>query len=366
MKRLKLGIIGVGHLGRIHARLATQLPGTRLVGVADPSRQAREHVAAHCGTEAFASYLDLASRIDAAIVATPTSQHYQVATDLANRGVHLLIEKPMTSSVSEADRLLMHCRRNGLVLRVGHVERYNPALREALPDLAGPKYIEATRTSGYPFRSTDIGVVFDLMIHDLDVVLTLVRSTLTHVEALGVSVLGEQEDAAQARLTFENGCVVNLTASRISYRVERTMQVWTPRGFTALDFASREVTRVVPSPMVTRREFDERTLSSKEKEHLKEHLFDQLLAKETRCADKVNAIALEQRDFVMSIRSGRTLGVTGEQGRAAVEAAERVVQSIARHAWDGRRKAGRFGPLAIPAIVPGPYRNAPPRRRQAG
>jgi len=366
MKRRKLGIIGAGHLGRIHARLARELAGAELVGVADPVARARDRVATECGTRPFANYLDLASRIDAAVVATPTSDHFQVATDLAARGVHMLVEKPMTSTVTQADRLLLQCRRNGVVLRVGHVERYNPALRDALPYLAGAKYIEAVRTSGYPFRSTDIGVVLDLMIHDLDIVLSLVHSDLHHVEALGVSVLGDQEDAAQARLTFENGSVVNLTASRVSYQAQRTMQIWTDRGFTALDFASRNVTHIVPSPAVLRREFDERVLSAHEQAHLKEHLFDDLLVKQSHLAAPANAIALEQRDFIDSIRSGREIGVTGQQGRAALAIAERVTESIARHAWDGQRTGGRSGPLAVRSIAPDPQRDAPVRRRRAG
>jgi predicted dehydrogenase len=340
--------VGVGHLGRIHARLARLAPDVCLVGVADPRAEVRNEVAAESDTRPFANFLELAGQIDAAIVATPTRTHSSVALELASRGVHLLVEKPLATTGAEADRLVSACRRRGVTLQVGHVERFNPALRKALPHVEEPKYIEAVRVSGYPFRSTDIGVVLDLMIHDLDVVLTLVQAPVRRVDALGLSVLGNYEDVAQARLTFDNGCVANLTASRVSYVAKRTLQVWTPRSFAAVDFGRRATTLVHPSLRVLDRSFQLDALSDQEKPYLKDHLFDELLAKKTIDAADCNAIAEEQQDFFTSIRTGAEPTVSGEQGRDAVAVAELVLQSIADHAWDGTA-GGRKGAFAMPA-----------------
>ena len=363
---LRLGVVGVGHLGRIHARLARLAPDVCLVGVADLRAAVRDEVAAEAGTRPFANFLDLANHIDAAIVATPTRAHSPVALELASRGIHLLIEKPLATTAAEADRLVGACRRSGVTLQVGHVERFNPALRAALPHIAEPKYIEAVRVSGYPFRSTDIGVVLDLMIHDLDVVLSLVRAPVHAVDALGLSVLGDYEDVAQARLTFANGCVANLTASRVSYVAKRSMQVWTPRSYAAVDFAQRTTTLVHPNRRILDRDFQLDNLSDHEKSSLKDHLFDELLAKQTIEAADCNAIAEEQQDFFTAIRTGAEPTVSGEQGRDAVAVAEQILQSIANHAWDGTAD-GRKGAFAMPdpAVLHGPRWDGiqQPRRR---
>jgi predicted dehydrogenase len=320
--RLRLGVVGVGHLGRIHARLASQLPDCQLVGVADSCAAAREAVAAETKTRPWANFLDLARHIDAAIVATPTRTHLSVALELASRGIHLLVEKPLTATAAEATRLVATCRRYGVTLQVGHVEQYNPALRTARPHLGDPKYIDAVRMSGYPARSTDVGVVLDLMIHDIDLVLDLTRSPVCHVDALGLAVVGGHEDVAQARLVFENGCVVNLTASRVSYIPARTMQVWSAEGFAALDFATRRATIISPDPAITARQLRADKLSEQETARLKDHLFDELLAKHTLVAPECNAIAQEQRDFVAAVQTGNEPPVTGLRGRNAVAVAE--------------------------------------------
>ena len=360
---LRLGVVGVGHLGRIHARLAGQLPDCQLVGVADPRAETRAAVAAETGTRPWANFLDLARHIDAAVVATPTGTHLPVALELASRGIHLLVEKPLTKTTAEATRLVAACRRYGVALQVGHVEQYNPALRAALPYLHDPKYIDATRISGYPARSTDVGVVLDLMIHDIDLVLSLVDAPVCRVDALGLAVLGAPEDVAQARLVFDNGCIANLTASRVSYTAERTMQVWTPRGFAAIDFASRQATIVSPDPAIRARKLQVEPLTDQETLHLKDHLFDDLLAKQTITAPECNAIADEQRDFVAAVRSGSDPHVSGLQGRNAVAVAEQILESIAQHQWDGTA-GGRCGPLAMPKL---PLTTEPTHtRRRAG
>jgi predicted dehydrogenase len=348
MTPLKLAVVGTGHLGRIHARLAAENPNIELAAVVDPVEHARTAVAEETGALPVADFRDIIGKVEAAVVATPTSTHHEVGMALLAGGVHLLIEKPIAGSIAEADDLVSAARERNRVLQVGHVERFNPALANVAADISQPKFIESVRISGFPFRSTDVGVVKDLMIHDLDVVLSLVQSPVVRVEALGVAVLTEHEDAASARVTFENGCVAQFTASRVSYRNERTMQVWSAGGFATVDYGLRNTTVVRPHADVLQHRFDVASLSPEEQSHLKRHLFEELLVKETTDGAEGNALADEQQDLVDSIRQGREPRVTGQQGRDALALAEEVIAQIEAHAWDGHA-GGRLGSAVTPA-----------------
>jgi predicted dehydrogenase len=366
---LRVAVIGAGHLGRIHARIAAGLPELSLVAVADPMPESRERVAAETKTRAVVDYRELIGEIDAAIIATPTNTHHTIGVELLSSGIPLLIEKPLATSSAAAAELVSLARRQALVLQVGHVERFNPALTWVASEVRDPKYIEATRTSMYAFRSTDIGVVLDVMIHDLDIVLALANSTVTHVDALGISVLGCHEDMASARLTFASGCVAQLTASRVSPAQRRTMNIFTSRGAASVDFAAQEATVIRPREDVLRRKFRVDRLTAEERDHWKAHMFEELLVREQYEAVKANAIEEEQRDFVASIRSGKTPRVDGAAGRDAIAVAELILEQIEDHAWDGT-PAGRHGPFAMPAL---PIISAPERwqddaksRRRAG
>lgn len=370
MKSIRLAVIGAGHLGRIHARIAKTQPAIELIGIADPVEASRNVAAAEYGVPAFADHRELIGRIDAAVVATPTRYHHAVGMELLDAGVHLLIEKPLATSRTEADDLVRTARRKSVVLQVGHVERFNPAFSAALPHLRDARYIEASRLGGFTGRSTDIGVVLDLMIHDLDLVLWLVRSPLVHVDAMGIAVLGEHEDAANARLVFENGCVATLNASRISYQAARQMQVWTPTGFAAIDFGSRKVSLVRPTQDVLQGRFQADRLPAEERLKIKDQLFISHLVKEEFQAEPVDAITAEQADFADSIRTGRTPRVSGDQARDALAVAEEILASIAAHRWDGQ-SGGRIGPHAVPApsIIPAPHFVSQPAaalKREAG
>jgi len=356
VKPLKLAVVGVGHLGRIHARLASELRDVHLAAVVDPLPENREKVAAATGAVPLADHRDLPRDIEAAIIATPTRLHRDVALDLLQRGVHLLIEKPMATTTAEADQIIDLAGRQGAVIQVGHVERFNPAFAAARQHITDPKYIEAVRTSGFSFRSTDIGVVLDLMIHDLDAILALVAAPTVHVEALGVSVMGGSEDAVQARLRFADGCVANLTASRISYESRRAMQSWSASGFVAIDFADRTATLVRPGEQLSTGRFHPESLSSDETEHLKTHLFDELLMKETTGSLPGNPLADEQRDWVEAIRTGSTPQVPPVDARRALAVAEQIIAAVDAHAWDGE-PSGRRGALAAVTqpILRGPH-----------
>jgi predicted dehydrogenase len=371
--RIRLAVIGAGYLGRIHARLAQQVADFELVGVVDPLPEARRLAQAECSSPVLADYHDLIGQIDAAVVATPTSLHGDVSCDLLAHGIHLLVEKPLAATLAESDEILLAARQHDCIVQVGHIERFNPAWNrpEILPLVREPKYIEATRASGYTFRSTDIGVVLDIMIHDLDLALSFANSPVRRVQALGISVLGDHEDVAQARLEFASGCVANLSASRVSYKPQRHMQVWSDRGCVTLDFAARTAATVRPVTELLQREFDLDDIEPQARLHLKDHLFEDLLPLDRFEAAEVNALLEELNDFAGSIRDQRQPVVTGQQGRDVLAVAEQILQSIAEHRWDGEA-TGRVGPLAMPAaaILRGPHwsrtADQPQRRREAG
>ena len=369
MTPIRLAVVGAGHLGRVHARIAKGLEGVELVGIVDPVPAAREAVAAEHGTSSFADHREVLGRVDAAVIATPTRFHHAVACELLEAGIHLLVEKPLASSLLEADEMVALADRCGRVLQVGHVERFNPALTAALPHIRDPKYIECCRAGVFSFRSTDIGVVHDLMIHDLDLILALVRSPVRRIDALGISVFGTHEDVAHARLEFENGCVATMAASRASYAAVRTMQVWSAGGFASLDFGTRKTTVVRPSETLQRREVRIEDLTPEQVTHMKEHLFEDWLAVEHPPVEACDQITAEQVDFAASIRAGRAPRVDGRQAREALAVAEQILAAIDSHAWDGT-PSGRVGKFAVPATVRGPHWHLSPQHtpveRKAG
>ncbi len=236
MKPIRVAVIGVGHLGSIHARIYSQLKETQLVAVCDPAPGRAEAVAAPLGCRPVSDFRELLGAVDAVSVAVPTQAHFEVAKEFLARGIHTLVEKPMTSTLPEADRLLALARKTKAVLQVGHVERFNAALRRVQDSLKNPRFIEVHRLAPFQPRGTEVGVVLDLMIHDIDLLLWLVRSPVRRVEAVGVRVLTPFEDIANARVTFRNGAVANLTASRISKEGMRKFRIFQPDGYVSMDF----------------------------------------------------------------------------------------------------------------------------------
>lgn len=353
MRKLRVAVVGAGRLGGFHAQKLAQCPEVELAGIVDPVAAHRQRLAAQCGVPPFADYRPLLGQIDAAIVAAPTQHHHAIAAELLNWGIHLLVEKPLCATSAQADELVRLARRHGAILQVGHVERFNPAFAAALPVAAQPKYIEAVRVGGFTFRSTDIGVVLDLMIHDLDLALCLVRSPVRRVEALGLSVLGGHEDVANARVEFECGCVASFSASRVSNEPARRMQIWSAVGYAAIDFAARKTTLVRPSEAILRRQLDVAALAA---EPERDQVLRTHLPHETTHHEASDALALELADFVQSILGRRSPRVPGEAGRDAVALAERILRKIHLHAWDSSPD-GPIGPLAVPrpATVPSPH-----------
>jgi predicted dehydrogenase len=360
MSRLKVAVIGAGHLGRIHARLAEQSAQAELVGVADPSPASREQAAAACRAPVVADFAALADGLQAAIVAVPTRLHHRVVLDLVQRGIHVLVEKPIATTVAEADEMIDAARRSGVVLAVGHVERFNPVFRAVEPRLGKVRYIEAARYGPFSFRSTDIGAVLDLMIHDIELALWLMRAPVCRVEAVGATVLGGHEDLASARVEWADGGVASFSVSRVSFEAQRRLRVFSDEGMASLDLSERTVTLVRPSPRL--RQLDLDALSPAERERLKQHFFEELLPIERLQAAEGNALADEQADFFDSVRHLRPPRVPGEQGRAALWVAEQIVAAIARQ----QRRASVDERPAAAATLRGPHWHHAAQRREAG
>jgi len=366
--KLKVAVIGAGHLGRIHARLLSQMNDVELVGIVDPVPAARDSAATECHAPAFADHSELAGRIDAAVVATPTRHHHAVALGLLRHNIPLLVEKPLCDNLAHADELVEMARLRGVVLQVGHIERFNPAFLAAQARVGQPRYVEAVRASGYTGRSVDIGVVFDLMIHDIDLLLALVSAPITRVAAMGVAVLGRHEDVAQARVEFADGAVANLSASRLSFNPapKRQMQIWSEQGFVAIDFGNRSAAVATPNEAILRREMDFESLDTAARTRVKDRLFNDVLKVESLEIAATNALADELRDFVDSVRLHREPRVTGQQGRDALALADAILDSIAEHSWHGAA-AGPTGPLARPSkhALRGPHWPAAVQNRPA-
>lgn len=364
MSRLRVAVIGAGHIGRIHARLAADLEQLELVGIADVAPAARQQMAELVNCPVVEDYRLLLDKIDAAILVTPTTSHFDIGCELLTKGLHLFVEKPLTADATQADRLVSLAAHQRRILQVGHVERFNPAYQAANVKFSTPKYIESKRTSGYSFRSTDIGVVLDVMIHDLDLILDCVDSEVVEVQAMGIAVLGQHEDVAQARLEFANGCVANVNASRISPQTQRTMAIWGADGYVGIDFAKRTVEKIGVDHqlLVDHQPLDE--LDVECKLHLGNNLFQTLLSRETTSAKETNQIADELTEFARNVANGSCPTASGGDGRDAVRLAQLVLTSIQQHRWDGTSN-GRAGPRAkiMPRIVSSPYVATSPRRK---
>jgi len=346
MNRLRIAVVGAGHLGTIHARLLATLNSVELIGIADPDATARQRAAETLSVPARDDYTAFLGHIDAAVVATPTCHHHAVATDLLAHGIHVLVEKPITQSVAEADALIALAHENDCVLQVGHVERFNPAWNAVLPDIQQPRYIEAVRAGPYSFRSTDVSIVLDLMIHDIDLILSLVQSRVARVEAMGMALLGPRADLAHAHLLFENGCVAHLNASRVSRQPRRAMRVYGPNAFATIDFATGSASVTRPSAAVRNHQIDLTRCPPDRRADATRMIQESLLPEREIAAEPVNAILAEQSEFVAAIRSGRQVRVDGSQARAALAVADQILYSIETHRWNGTND-GPVGPRAV-------------------
>lgn len=330
--QLRVAVIGVGHLGKEHARVYAGLTDARLVAVAETDEKTGREIAKKWKTEWTPDYRSLIGRIDAASIAVPTEHHFAIARDLLEAGVHLLIEKPMTNSSATARELCELARAKGLALQVGHIERFNPVMRAFQTYDIKPLFIEAHRLSPFSFRSIDIGVTFDLMIHDLDIILHLVRSPLEAVDACGIPVISDSlEDIANARLTFANGCVANVTASRVSLKKMRKIRIFSRDSYCSLDYMERKGILYKKSPELKIQDLPIGKGLVSTLAGMVNYDFQGLLKIEKLKLDEYEPLAMEIASFVEAVRERKTPAVTGEDALRAIEAAERVVASVRAH-----------------------------------
>lgn len=348
-QRIRAAVVGVGHLGRHHARVLAGLDDVRLVAVADARIDQARAVAEPLGARAVTDYRELLDDVDAVSIAVPTTLHRAIGGAFLERGIPTLIEKPLATSLAEAEQLVAIARITGTLLQVGHIERYNPALSALERIDLRPRYVEADRLGTYTFRSTDVGVVHDLMIHDLDLLLSIVKSPIKSVAAVGVSIFGPLEDVANARIEFEDGCVANLTASRASFQAARKMRIWGQEGYAGLDFANRESTLLRPSEELLRGQLALEGVDLTRIDDVRQRIFGQILQVEQIKAQGREQLALELEDFVAAIRDGSRPRVTGDDALGSMALAHQILGSMTSHAWEGL-PAG----AAIPGRVDGP------------
>ena len=314
MKPVRVGVIGVGYLGRFHAQKYAASERADLVAVCDVNETAGQAVAAETDSRYVADYRQLAGSVDAVSIAASTAVHHELSKFFLERGVHVLVEKPMTVTSAEAKEITDIAERNGLKLQVGHIERFNPALIAAREGLERPSFIECHRLAPFNKRSADVNVVLDLMIHDLDVILSLVDAKPESVSAVGIAALTDTVDVANARIEFGNGAIANVTASRASTRTERKFRVWQDQQYVSIDFG-----RGVVQKVRSRGQWDEG---------------ESPLDQESWNLEKGDALADEIRSFLDAVQSGTACVVSGRDGLAALELAEQIIADI-----EARRRA---------------------------
>jgi predicted dehydrogenase len=348
MKALRLAVIGTGALGRHHARILADMPGVELTAIADTNPVVGAEIAAKCRTTWVADYRELFDRLDAVVVAVPTQAHHAVASEFLRHGIDVLVEKPIAKTLEQADQLVELAATRGVLLQVGHIERFNPALTAVRPHLREPRYIRAERYSPYSFRSTDIGVVHDMMIHDLDLVLSLVPAAIERVEAFGVSILGEHEDCVQARLTFVDGCVADFSANRVSPVTRRNMQVWSADGCAHLDFAARESVLYAPSPTLRygTSPLERARQPGVNLEQLREEMFGTYIKVHRPTVTPRDQLTEELLAFTDCVRTRQRPLVDGVQAARAMAAAERILEQVTTHAWQPGA-GGAVGPFPL-------------------
>ena len=307
---LKAAVIGVGYLGRFHAQKYAMLDNIDLVGVVDSDADRAQEVAAELDTTAYTSHLDLLDQVDLVSIAVPTNRHFNVAEDCLKNGVHVLLEKPMTQTIEEADILIKEAEAGKLVLQVGHLERFNAAILAVGNLITNPTFLESQRLAPFKPRGTDVNVVLDLMIHDIDIILSMVPGEVVSVEAVGSPVLTEEVDIANARLVFTNGCVANVTASRVSREPVRKIRVFQADSYFSIDYQDRHIT-------ILQRGGSGRSIPEIPDITLHEESFGQ--------GDPL----LEQiNSFIQTVKKGGKPIVSGEDGRKALEVANLITQKL--------------------------------------
>ncbi len=308
---VRVGVIGVGYLGRLHAQKLASFDDVRFAGVSDADAARGKTVAAECGAPYIDDHRRLLAGVDAVTIAVPTTEHYRIALDAMRAGVHVLLEKPIAAAVGEARALVREAAKRKLVFQIGHLERFNTAVLSATSILKEPRFIECHRLGPYGGRGTDVDVVLDLMIHDIDLILSFVRSPVTRIQAVGVPVISPNIDIANARLSFANGCVANVTASRVSMRKQRKIRIFQEDAYVSMDFVDHAI-------QIFRRTWPNGPDALPE------------ITGEMLETEKGGALRDEIRAFVDCVATGAAPRVAGTDGLAALELAFRILRGMKR------------------------------------
>ncbi len=306
---LRTAVIGVGYLGKFHAQKFAEIPGADLVAVVDVDIEARERVAKELGVDAIGDYRKLIGAVDAVSVAVPTPAHFEIARAFLDSGTHVLVEKPITETVEQAARLIEIARQRSAVLQVGHLERFNPAVRALKPLLHNPRFVESVRIAPYNVRGTDVDVVLDLMIHDIDLIQFIAGSPIERLEAVGAAVITDKPDVANARIRFESGCIANVTASRTSLKVERKIRIFQDACYFSADLHQKAVSVYRKS------------------DTMNGPLNLPISIEQLECDDD-DALRLEIEAFLSAARDGASPMVTGEDGKQALETALDIIDQV--------------------------------------
>ena len=332
--KIRTAVIGAGKMGAIHTKVYSELPQSELVAVVDTDAKRVKRLSGKYNCEGFADYRELLGKVDAVTIATPTAAHYELARFFIENNIAVMIEKPLAVNVEEGKKIVELAKKQNCIAAVGHSERCNPVVQAMKRLDIEPKFIEANRISPYPFRSTDIGVVLDVMIHDIDIILSMAESKIKRVDAVGVNVIDENEDICNARIVFENGCIANITASRLALKTERKLHVFSRQAYLSLDYFKKYGIVVKADPNIDIAEKVRKLRDSEGLELLKVNWPDLLHIEELKIDDK-EPLRLEQEQFLKAV-ADKTLKpeVSVEEGLAAMQCAEMILESLKKHKWD--------------------------------
>lgn len=329
MEKIKVGVVGVGHLGKHHARVYSQIPEAQLLGVHDLDLEKAQKVAKEFNTECFENLSGLLERINAVSLVVPTIYHYSLALEILSQGRNLLIEKPITETVKQAEELVSLAKAKNLILQVGHIERFNPAFKTIENLKPEPKFIESHRLAQFEPRGTDVAVILDLMIHDLDLILSLVKSEVKRIEAAAIAVISDSVDIANARLTFKNGCVANITSSRISAHPLRKMRLFQKNSYISLDFLERsvEIYKLVDADFVPPKEKEKKTIIG----NIPAGQVGKTIIYEKPEIKTEDMLTSEIESFLNAVKNKTRPKVSGEDGKRALEVALEIAGKAKEH-----------------------------------
>jgi predicted dehydrogenase len=332
--KIRTAIVGAGKMGRIHAKVYSQLPDSELVAVVDGDATKAQNLAANYNCLACTDCEEILDKVDAVTISTPTTTHMKLAKIFLRRKIPVLIEKPLASNVREGRKIVSLARRYDTVVAVGQSERCNPVVQAIKRLNIEPRFIEAHRVSPYPFRSTDVGVVLDIMIHDIDIILSLAASKIKRVEAVGVTVIEGGEDICNARIVFDNGCIANLTASRLALKTERRVRVFSRQAYLSVDYLKKSGIIIKTDPNVNVVEWIKEQRERGEFDLTSVNWPDMLHIEQLQIDDK-EPVRLEQEAFLRAVRD-RSLRpeVSAEEGLAALRCAQKIIACVRRHKWD--------------------------------